>query len=148
MPAEQTTKMMDAMLEMIAAETSWEKVKADYVTLYADTFSAAELAELIAFYRSPAGKAFVAKQSELTRKSIAMPQKSTLRLMPKIMAMTAASARKAAPPVRPTELICRRHAALRCRTGHQQGRCLASIRPAHRVHDLLDGNGPVPDVRV
>jgi TolB protein len=103
LPAEQTEKMMDRMLGMIATEMSWEKVKADYVTLYADTFSAAELAELIAFYRSPAGKAFVAKQPELTRKSIAMSQKSMLRLMPKIIAMTAASARKAAPPVPPAE---------------------------------------------
>jgi TolB protein len=111
LPKEQTTKMMDAMMEMIAAEMSWEKVKADYVTLYADTFSAAELAELIAFYRSPAGKAFVAKQPELTRKSIAMSQKSMLRLMPKIIAMTAASARKVAPPVPVVEQETVREAA-------------------------------------
>jgi TolB protein len=109
--AEQTTKMMDAMLETIAAELSWDKVKADYVALYADTFSAAELADLIAFYRSPAGKAFVAKQPELTRKSIAMSQKSMLRLMPKIMTMTAASARKAALTVSQVEQETVREAA-------------------------------------
>lgn len=100
LPAEQTEKMMDRMLGMIAAEMSWEKVKADYVTLYAETFTAAELEELLAFYRSPAGKSFVAKQPQLTRKSVEMSQKSMLRLMPKIIAMTAESAAGAAPPAR------------------------------------------------
>ena len=100
LPAEQTEKMMDRMLGMITTEMSWEKVKADYVTLYADTFTAAELEELLAFYRSPAGKSFVAKQPLLTQKSVAMSQKSMLRLMPKIIAMTTESVAEAAPPAR------------------------------------------------
>jgi len=100
LPTEQTNKMMDKMLGMLATEMSWEKVKADYVALYADTFTAAELEELLAFYRSPAGKSFVAKQPELARKSVAMSQKAMLRLMPKIIAMTTESAAKVAPPAR------------------------------------------------
>ena len=98
LPTEQTTKMMDKMMDMIATEMSWEKVKADYVALYADTFTAAELEELLAFYRSAAGKSFVAKQPLLTRKSVAMSQKAMLRLMPKIIAMTTESAAEVAPP--------------------------------------------------
>ena len=100
LPTEQTEKMMDRMLGMIATEMSWEKVKADYVALYADTFTADELEELLAFYRSAAGKSFVAKQPLLTRKSVAMSQKSMLRLMPKIIAMTTESVAEAAPPAR------------------------------------------------
>jgi|688.fasta_scaffold70755_2 hypothetical protein len=96
MPAELTTKMMDRMTRLIATEMSWENIKADYVALYADTFSAAELEELVAFYRSAAGKSLVAKQPQLTRKSVEMYQKSMLRLMPKIMTVTAASVREAA----------------------------------------------------
>ena len=99
LPTEQTTMMMDKMMDMIATEMSWEKVKADYVALYADTFTADELEELLAFYRSAAGKSFVAKQPLLTRKSVEMSQKSMLRLMPKIIAMTTESAAEAAPPV-------------------------------------------------
>ena len=98
LPTEQTTMMMDKMMDMIATEMSWEKVKADYVALYADTFTADELEELLAFYRSAAGKSFVAKQPLLTRKSVEMSQKSMLRLMPKIIAMTTESAAEVAPP--------------------------------------------------
>lgn len=100
LPTEQTTKMMD----MLATEMSWEKVKADYVALYADTFSAAELEALLAFYRSPVGKSFVEKQPLLTRKSVAMSQKAMLRLMPKIIAMSAESVSKVAPPA-PSETV-------------------------------------------
>ena len=100
LPTEQTEKMMDRMLGMIATEMSWEKVKADYVALYADTFTADELEELLAFYRSAAGKSFVAKQPLLTRKSVEMSQKVMLRLMPKIIALSAESAAEVAPPAR------------------------------------------------
>ena len=87
--AEQTKKMMDKMMDMFAEEMKWEKIKADYIELYAETFSTAELEDLVVFYRSPAGKALVAKQPELARKSMEMSQKSMVRLMPKIIAMTA-----------------------------------------------------------
>jgi len=100
MPVERTTNMMDRMMELIATEMSWEKLEADYVALYADTFSAADLESLLAFYRSPAGKSFVAKQPQLTRKTVEMSQKSMLRLMPKIIAMNAESAAGAAQPTR------------------------------------------------
>jgi len=52
--------------------------------------------ELIAFYQSPAGKAFMAKQPELMRKSMQLSQKTMMSLMPKIMAMGAEVAAEAA----------------------------------------------------
>ena len=82
--SEQTTKMMDMMAEAL----SWDKIKADYVALYAETFTAAELKDLIAFYKSPAGQAFTKKQPELTRRSVEMSQKLMMQIMPKIQAMT------------------------------------------------------------
>ena len=81
--SEQTTKMMDMMAEAL----SWDKIKADYVALYAETFTAAELKDLIAFYKSPAGQAFTKKQPELTRRSVEMSQKLMMQVMPKIQAM-------------------------------------------------------------
>ena len=81
--SEQTTKMMDMMAEAL----SWDKIKADYVALYAETFTAAELKDLIAFYKSPAGQAFTQKQPELTRRGVEMSQKLMLQIMPKIQAM-------------------------------------------------------------
>ena len=82
--SEQTAKMMDMMAEAL----SWDKIKADYVALYAETFTAAELKDLIAFYKSPAGQAFTKKQPELTRRSVEMSQKLMMQIMPKIQAMT------------------------------------------------------------
>ena len=82
--SEQTTKMMDMMAEAL----SWDKIKNDYVALYAETFTAAELKDLIAFYKSPAGQAFTKKQPELTRRSVEMSQKLMMQIMPKIQAMT------------------------------------------------------------
>ena len=126
LPAEQTEKMMDRMLGMFATEMSWEKVKADYVTLYADTFTAAELEELLAFYRSAAGKSFVAKQPLLTRKSVAMSQKAMLRLMPKIIAMSAESAAEVAPPAR-VECERRSKSAARGGVGRPVEKCSAQL---------------------
>ena len=85
--AEQTKKMMEEAMAMIAEEMKWERVKADYINLYAETFSANELNELIAFYRSPAGQSLVAKQPELNRRATEMAQKSIVRLMSRIVAM-------------------------------------------------------------
>lgn len=44
---------------------TWDKVVDDYVALYQETFSQAELEELVAFYRSPIGQRLVEEQSGL-----------------------------------------------------------------------------------
>lgn len=77
----------DKMMEMMAQELSWDKMKEDYITLYADTFTEEELKGIIAFYKSPAGQAFIKKQPELTKRSMEMSQKFMLQVMPKIQAM-------------------------------------------------------------
>ena len=97
--ADQQKKMMDKIMDICAEEMKWENVKPDYINLYSETFSAEELKELIAFYQSPVGKAYLAKQPELMQKSMQLSQKTMMRLMPKIIAMTTESAAEAAPPV-------------------------------------------------
>ena len=94
--SEQTVKMMDMMAEAL----SWDKIKADYIAMYAETFTAEELKDLIAFYKSPAGQAFTQKQPELTRRGVEMTQKLMMQIMPKIQAMTREMA-KPAPAVQP-----------------------------------------------
>ena len=81
--SEQTAKMMDMMAEAL----SWDKIKDDYIALYAETFTVEELKDLIAFYKSPAGQAYTRKQPELTRRSVEMSQKLMMQIMPKIQAM-------------------------------------------------------------
>jgi uncharacterized protein len=84
----QTAKAMDKMMDTMAQELSWEKMKEDYITIYAETFTEDELKGAVAFYKSPAGKAFSQKQPEVMRRSMELSQRMMLKFMPKIQAMT------------------------------------------------------------
>ncbi len=79
---------MEKMMDMIAAELSWEKMKGDYIALYAETFTEQELKDTVAFYKSPAGQAFIKKQPELMQRSMEITQKIMMQIMPKIQALT------------------------------------------------------------
>lgn len=81
------SSQMGNMMDMMAQELSWDNLKDGYIALYADTFTEEEMKGIIAFYKSPAGQAFVAKQPELMKRSMELSQKMMMRLMPKIQAM-------------------------------------------------------------
>ncbi len=95
MPAN-VSRQTDKMLDMISVEFSWDKIKADYIALYADTFTEQEIKDMIAFYKSPVGQALVKKQPELMKRSMEISQKVMMQIMPKIQAM-AEEAEKTAP---------------------------------------------------
>ena len=90
-------KALEKTMALVAEEMSWEKMKEDYVAIYADVFTVEEMEALLAFYRSPAGRAFVAKQPELMQRSMEVSQKASLRLMPKLMALQFESIKSAIP---------------------------------------------------
>ena len=83
----------------MAEALRWDKLKDDYVALYAETFTAEEMKDLIAFYKSPTGQAFTRKQPELTRRTVEMSQKLMMQIMPKIQAMAREMAEPASPPM-------------------------------------------------
>jgi uncharacterized protein len=83
----QRTTMMDKTMDAVAQEMSWDKVKEDYITVYAETFTEEELKGLVAFYKSPAGQALVKKQPEIMRRSMELSQKMMAKVMPQIQAM-------------------------------------------------------------
>ena len=64
--------IMPLMLEGMNARLS--EVLDKIAALYARTFSAGELRELVAFYRGPAGQKFVRSQSGLMQESMAIGQ--------------------------------------------------------------------------
>ncbi len=83
------TKVQDKIMDDVAEELmSWEKIKDDYITLYAETFTEEELKGVIAFYKSPAGQAFTKKQPELMKRTMELTQKRMLQWMPKIQALS------------------------------------------------------------
>lgn len=87
--SEQAADSIAQMMTAMAAELSWDKVKDDYITLYAETFDADELKGLLAFYQSEAGQAFVKKQPELMRRSMELGQKQVQRIMPTFQSFSA-----------------------------------------------------------
>ena len=62
------------MAAQIRDEMSWAKMKDMYAKVYSESFSQEEVDGLIAFYESPAGKAFVAKMPTVMQKSMVMMQ--------------------------------------------------------------------------
>ncbi len=91
---------MDKVLVMMQEEFGWEKMKGDLVTMFAETFTEQELKDIAAFYDTPAGKSFIAKQPELMKKSMELNQKMMMQIMPRMQALTrelAAEAKVKAP---------------------------------------------------
>ena len=82
------TKEMAEMMEVIMKEMSWDKLKDDYISIYADTFTEKELLGIITFYESPIGRKFIEKQPELMKKSMQISQKQMIGLLPKIQKLT------------------------------------------------------------
>jgi hypothetical protein len=77
-------KMMDTMAE----EMSWEKLKDDFISVYTEVFTEEELRGLIDFYKGPLGRKFIEKTPELTTKLMQISQKHSMQILPKIQAMT------------------------------------------------------------
>jgi hypothetical protein len=95
--------MADRVMDVVSTELGWDKIKEEYIALYVETFTEDELKGLIAFYKSPAGQAFVAKQPELMRRSVQINQRIMASVMPKLQEMlresrTAAGATPVTPP--------------------------------------------------
>ena len=91
--AGQTNTMSDVLrhteriMDLMAHELSWDKVKDDYITLYAETFTEEELKGMLAFYRSAAGRALVRKQPELMKRTMDLTVKASTRMMLKLQDM-------------------------------------------------------------
>jgi uncharacterized protein len=73
-------------LAIMREEMNWGKLKPMYVQLYRETFEQNEVDDLLVFYASPAGKAFVNKMPVVMQKSLAISQSLMQSSMPKMMA--------------------------------------------------------------
>ena len=86
-------KVLDRMVPQFAAmlrdEMDWGKLKPMYIALYRETFDQSEVNELIEFYKSAPGQAFVKKMPMLTRKTMALTQSHIQALAPKIKSAVA-----------------------------------------------------------
>ena len=73
---------------------SWAALKDDMAALYAEEFSAGELKELTAFYKTPLGQKLASKQGQLMTKGAALGQRRVQEHMPELQQAIAAEAQK------------------------------------------------------
>ena len=71
-------------MDLIMKEMSWDKLKDDYISIYAETFTEEELEGLVAFYKSPIGRKFIEKQPELMKRAMEVSQRQMMDIMPKV----------------------------------------------------------------
>jgi uncharacterized protein len=86
--SDRAQSMQEKVMDVIAEELSWDKLKDDYIAIYADTFSEEELKGLLEFYQSPVGQKFISKNPELMKKTMEVTQKQLAVMMPKIQQIT------------------------------------------------------------
>lgn len=72
------------LMAMVRRELNWDVMKPLYVQLYQDTFDQAEIDGVIAYYRSPVGRAFAAKVPALLEKSAKLGGSLLASMTPKI----------------------------------------------------------------
>lgn len=77
----------DRIMKLIAEKLSWEKMKPAYIQLYSEVFTDEELDGILAFYRSPAGRAMLEKTPLLMTKAMALVQKQMGDIQPEIQKM-------------------------------------------------------------
>ena len=75
---------------MIRDRLDYAKVKPEYIKLYDESFTAEELSGIVAFYKSPAGQAYLQKLPVLTSKSVELATRIMGDSMQEVQAMTAA----------------------------------------------------------
>ena len=80
------------VLSQLRPEFSWGAIKPRYVSLYLDTFDQAEIDGMIAFYRSPIGKSYLAKQPSLLDGAVKLNSSIVESVLPKITEAVAVAA--------------------------------------------------------
>jgi uncharacterized protein len=88
MSAEQRAKVGDLqekILELVA--TNLNKAKPALVKVYSDTYSEDEIDGILAFYKSPAGKAFIQKMPEVMQRSMPVMMQMIGDLQPELKKM-------------------------------------------------------------
>jgi hypothetical protein len=77
-------KYLNKIFAVMQAEMSWDKMKEDFIQLYLSFYTEPEIQDLIAFYQTPTGRKTIEKMPLLMQQSMAIGQKYSLNMMPKI----------------------------------------------------------------
>jgi hypothetical protein len=90
----QARQVQTKIMDLVKARISWEKMRPQYVMLYAETFSDEEISGMLAFYGSPAGRAMLEKMPALVTKIMEVAQAQMKDILPEIQRIIRESAPK------------------------------------------------------
>jgi len=95
-PAQQAKalELQGRILDLVKERMTWDKMRPQYVRIYDETFSDAEIDGILAFYQSPAGRAMLEKMPLLMPKVMSMAQAQVGDLMPEILRLSKEAAEK------------------------------------------------------
>ena len=96
-PADQRAavdELADKITTLIANRLSWDNLKPAFVKLYADTYTEEEVDGMIAFYKTPVGRAMLEKMPGVMQKAMAIGQDLMGDLLPEIQRSIAEIRRK------------------------------------------------------
>jgi hypothetical protein len=82
-----TDDFLTKTLKVANDSVGWSALEPEYVKLYANIYSEEEIDGILAFYKSPAGQAMLAKTPQLTTGSMQIVQARMVDIQPKIKAM-------------------------------------------------------------
>ena|ERR1700676_488942 len=77
-------EIQNKIMDVVKAHISWEKMRPQYVKLYAETFTDEEVNGMLAFYESPAGRAMLEKMPALVTKIMEVAQGQMKDVLPEI----------------------------------------------------------------
>jgi hypothetical protein len=89
-PAQKTVyeNYQQKISQLITDSVNWDKMKPIMVQVYSETYTDQELDGILTFYRSPAGKAMVAKSPQLMTKTMTLMMEQMKTLQPQIEQLT------------------------------------------------------------
>ncbi len=91
-------EMQDKLMVILSDAISWDKIKPDYVKLYADAYTEDELDGIVAFYKSPAGQAMVANTPVMMNKANVLVEERLKAAAPQIQKLILDYTSRTAPP--------------------------------------------------
>ena len=78
------TRMKDRFMNLMDKELTWERLEPMYIRLYKESFTEEEVAGMISFYQTAAGKAVINKLPVLMQKVMQEMQKIVIKAVPEM----------------------------------------------------------------
>jgi len=77
-------ELEDEVFVIIKKRVSFERLKGDFVKIYADTLTEPEIDSILAFYKTPGGQALLEKLPAITKRSMEIGQAQMKDALPEI----------------------------------------------------------------